>query len=173
MRINVSNQLSSYIQADPLKAFRFLVEIEGEAVGAFSRFSGVRMEVKTIRARSGNDPRGVQEYIPVFTEYEPVTLTKGVFGNNGFMDWIFAAAASSLTGPTGSDLRRTIDVIAMDDAGRRGVIWTLTNAMPIRYELSAMDGSRSEVLTESVTFAIEGVERTVSSLSLFLDASGG
>ncbi len=150
----------------PLRAFRFLVEVDGDEVGAFSQFSGIKMEVRTIQARSGNDGRGVHDIIPVLTAFEPVTLTKGVIGNNEFLNWIFAAAASTKTGPTGKRLLRTLNVIALDDAGNRGVIWSLKDAMPIRYELSPMDGSRSEVLSESVTFAISGVERSVGPLSL-------
>ena len=56
-------------------------------------------------------------------------------------------------------------MVALDDAGNRGVIWTLQDAIPIRYELSPMDSSRSEVLSESVTFDIGGMERTVGPLS--------
>lgn len=146
----------------PLTAFRFRVEIDGKAAGAFSQFSGIKLEVQTVRVRGGSDPRGVQDYIPVMSSYSPVTLTRGVVGSNEFMDWIFSAAASTHSGPSGSNLRRTIDVVALDDQGRRAVTWTLKDAMPIGYELSPMDGSRSEVLTESVTFAIQGVQRTVN-----------
>ena len=51
---------------EPFKAFRFLVEVEsgGVAVAAFTHFSGVKMTVDTVQARSGNDNRGVQDYIP-------------------------------------------------------------------------------------------------------------
>lgn len=164
MQINVPAALKKYIA--PLRAFRFLVEVDGSAVGAFTQFSGIRMEVKTISARSGNDLRGVMDGVPVLTEFAPVTLTRGVIGSNDFLDWIFAAAASTHTGPTGVRLSRTIDVIALDDAGNRGVIWSLEDAMPIRYELSPMDSSRSEVLSESVTFDIGGMERKVGPLSL-------
>ena len=163
MLIKLPNSLRKSI--GPLTAFRFLVEVDGDAVGAFTQFSGIRMEVQTIRARSGSDIRGVQEIVPVMTNFEPVTLTKGVIGNNEFLNWIFAAAASTYTGPTGVNLYRTINVIALDDEGNRGVIWSLKDAMPIRYELSPMDSSRSEVLSESVTFAVRGMERTVGSLS--------
>ncbi|MBE7005318.1 MAG: phage tail protein [Ruminococcaceae bacterium] len=175
MLINMPNALNQYVNRmnDPLKAFRFLIEVDGDAVGAFTQFSGIQMEVQTIQARSGNDDRGVQEYIPVLTSFSPVTLTKGVIGSNEFLNWIFSAAASRDTGPTGNRLYRTINVIALDDAGRRGVIWSLKDAMPIRYELSAMDSSRSEVLTESVTFAIQGMERNVSPLSFLLQTMEG
>ena len=170
MLINLPSSLKKYVE--PLKSFRFLVEVDGDAVGAFTQFSGIRMEVQTIHARSGSDLRGVQDIVPVMTRFEPVTLTKGVIGDNEFLNWIFAAAASTHTGPTGINLFRTINVIALDNAGRRGVIWSLKDAMPIRYELSQMDSSRSEVLSESVTFAVHGMERTVSPLS-FLTMLGG
>ena len=166
MLISLPEALQPYIgaQIGPLKAFRFLVEVDGKAVGAFTQFSGIRMEVKTIEARSGNDRRGVMDSVPVLTTFEPVTLTRGVIGDNEFLDWIFAAAASRHTGPTGVRLERDISVIALDDAGRRGVIWTLEGAMPIRYELSPMDSGRSEVLSESVTFDIGSMERTVGAI---------
>ena len=171
MANNVPAFLSKY--PEPLKAFRFLVEVDGDTVGAFAQFSGIKMQVQTIQARSGSDGRGVQETVPVLTTFSPVTLTKGVIGNNAFLDWIFAASASTHAGPTGTRLYRTINVIALDDAGNRGVIWSMADAMPIGYELSPMDSSRSEVLTESVTFAIHGVERTVSPLSLLLKSTEG
>ena len=146
---------------EPFKAFRFLVEVEnsGAVVAAFTQFSGVKMEVETIQARSGNDGRGVQEYVPVFTRFAPVTLTKGVVGDNDFLDWLFSAAAAANSGPTGSNLYRTINIVALDDQGNRGVVWSLKNALPIGYELAPMDGGRSEVLSESLTFAIPGMER--------------
>ena len=169
-------QIPAYLKSlmsEPLKTFRFLVEVDGVAVGAFSQFSGVKMEMQTIQVRGGNDMRGVQDYIPVMTRFDPVTLTKGVFGHSEFINWIFSAGASMYTGPTGKGLRKSIDVIALDDLANYGVVWTLKDAMPIRYELSPMDGARSEVLTESVTFAITGMSRTVGAVRLLLQALGG
>lgn len=146
---------------EPFKAFRFLVEVEngGVVVAAFAQFSGVKMQVDTVQARSGNDSRGVQEYIPVLTRFAPVTLTKGVVGDNDFLDWLFSAAAGPQSGPSGSNLRRTLNIVALDEKGNRGVTWSLKNALPIGYELTPMDGGRSEVLSESLTFAITGMER--------------
>ena len=52
-----------------------------------------------------------------------------------------------------------LNIVALDDKGNPGVTWSLKNALPIGYELMPMDGSRSEVLSESLTFAITGMER--------------
>jgi phage tail-like protein len=147
--------------AEPFKAFRFLVEVEnsGVVVAAFSSFSGVKIEVQTVKGRTGDDRRGVKSGIPVGTTFAPVTLTRGVVGDNDFLGWLFAAAAGSHTGPSGLGLHRTLNVVALDERGRRGVTWSLKGAMPIGYELAPMDGSRSEVLSESLTFSISGMER--------------
>lgn len=150
--------------SEPFKSFRFLVEVEsgGTVVAAFSQFSGVKVTVETIQVRPGSEGRGVRETIPVLTRFDPVTLTKGVIGDNDFLDWLLSASAGPAEGPKGGDnLYRTINVIALDDRGNRGVSWSLRNALPIGYELTPMDGGRSEVLSESLTFAIAGVERTV------------
>lgn len=146
------------------KSFRFLVEVEsgGVVAAAFSQFSGVKVTVETVETRPGSDPRGVKETVPALTTFAPVTLTKGVIGDNDFIDWLLCAAAGPDEGPKGGDkLYRTINIIALDERGKRGVSWSLKNALPIGYELTPMDASRSEVLSESLTFAISGVKRTV------------
>ena len=147
---------------EPLRSYRFLVEIEGgdsRVTAAFSQFSGVNMTVETIQARAGRDPRGVQGDVPVQTRYEPVTLAKGVVGDYELLDWLYAAAAGNDTGPTGGEsLYRTVRVLALNE-DYKGVIWELKDALPIGYSLSEMDGLRSEMLIESLTLAITGVRR--------------
>ena len=161
---------------DPLRVFQFMVEAEtssgGRIVGAFSEFSGINMTLETVQARSGDDIFGVQEYIPALTRFEPVTLSKGVIGDNEFIEWLFQAAPRPNSQPKGgADLYRNLNVVAWDGLYERGVIWALhgetgvtwvlQNAMPIGYQLGGMDASRSEILVETMTFAITGMDRTI------------
>lgn len=149
------------VHQDPFRSFRFLVELENGAavVAAFSQFSGVKFEVDHVEARGGDDARGVMEAVSTLTRFNPVTLTKGVVGDEAFLDWLFSAAAGSEAGPRPGVGARTINVVALDDRGRRGIVWTLKEAYPIAYELAPMDSGSSAVLSESMTFAIRGVER--------------
>lgn len=158
---NIIEQPVYQARPDPLLNCRFLVEVEsdGAVAAVFTQFSGIKMEVQTIANRYGDDSRGVQEYLPVMTRFQPVTFTRGVIGKLDFLDWIFASAAKLESGPTGEKLRRNLVVIALDERGRRIVSWRLKNALPIGYEISPMDALRAEVLTESITFQITGVER--------------
>ena len=149
---------------DPIQAFRFLVRLgDGSNISAaFSRFSGVKMEMETFQSRDGDDIRGVKDYVPVFTSFAPVTLSKGVIGDNEFIEWLFQAAPRPNSQPKGgADLYRNLNVVAWDGLYERGVIWTLKNAMPIGYQLGGMDASRSEILVETMTFAITGMDRTI------------
>ena len=122
------------VYPEPIQAFRFLVRVEGsqEISAAFCSFSGVRMQVETVQSRGGSDRRGVKESIPVFTSYAPVTLGRGVVGDNEFLEWMLSSSADVHSGPTGERMRRTIDVVTLND----------------------------RVLTERVSFAISGVRRS-------------
>lgn len=137
------------------------MEVSGKstAVAGFSQFSGVSMQTDVIRARSNKDERGVMQTIPVFTGFGPVTLSKGVVGDNDFIDWLFSASAGLEACAKSDNLYRTLIVVALDDNGKRGVEWTLKDALPISYELAPMNGTSSEVLSETLTFAISGVSR--------------
>ncbi len=152
---------------DPLQSFRFLVSIGGgQIAAAFTRLSGIQMQVQTVEGRPGDDNRGVAEILPVTTRFSPVTLSRGVVGDFDFMDWLLSASAGDYTGPSGVNLKRDIDIVAINSQGEPGVTWTLMNAFPIGYELSPMDASRSEVLVENITFANTGLKRTAAAPEL-------
>lgn len=153
-------------ESDPLLSYKFSVSVEEEdgseqVVAAFSQFSGIQMRVETIQARAGSDLRGVQEYIPVLTSFEPVTLSRGVVGDNPFMDWVFEAAAGPITGPGGKKLYKTLTVSALNDTGTGGVLWRMKRVLPIGYAVGEMDSINSGILMESLTLAIGSVEREV------------
>ncbi len=157
--------MSSMIKySHPFLAFRFIIEVKGDGSpvkASFGHFSGIQAETRMIEVRHGSDKRGVMTKIPSLTSYENVSLKKGVIGDNEFFEWILAAMPSSEAGPTGKELRRTIDVVALDGKGNRAITWTLKDAIPTGYQLSPMQSMESSLLTETLQFAISGFTRTV------------
>jgi phage tail-like protein len=136
------------------------VESGGNSVtAAFAQFSGVNMRVDTIQVRTGDDRRGVMDYIPALTTVENVTLSKGVIGDNEFLDWRLSAAPDAVSSPTGLNAYRSINVVAVNGKGERAVSWTLYNALPVSYALSGMDSASNTVLSETITFSITGFKR--------------
>ena len=126
------------VYQDPFRSFRFLVELESGAavVAAFSQFSGVKFEVDHLEARGGDDTRGVMQGISTLTRFAPVTLTKGVVGDEAFLDWLFSAAAGIESGPQPGVSARTINVVALDERGNRGNDCTIMADFPLAYEQS-------------------------------------
>ncbi len=154
--------MANIVYKEPFKAFRFLVEVEGTGqavVAAFTQFSGVRMRTHTVQVRPGSDYRGVAGHVPATTSFENVTFTKGVIGDNEFLEWILSCAPGAVTPPTGKNKYRTLNIVALDEQGRRGIVWSLIDALPVSYELSPMDGGQSTVMTETMEFAIAGFKR--------------
>jgi len=146
----------------PFNAFRFLVYIDlSETVsGAFTGFSGAHMRTRMVKARTGDDPRGVQDNIPGITEYEPITLTKGVIGDSDFLNWMTNANFPRWdSSPLGMNKYRDLRIVALNDKGEKGAVWNVKNATPSGYQLKEMDASSSAVLTESIEFSITGIER--------------
>ena len=159
----------------PFSVYRFVVKLEKPdlVVGAFTSFSGIKMRTQMVQARVGNEPLGVKDNFPGITEYDHVTLSKGVIGDNKFLDWLFnstfpsfdAKTPGTIGAPKGSDSYRNLRVIALTETMEEGIVWTLINAIPAGYTLAPMDASRSEVLVEEIEFAIAGVTRTVQKLN--------
>jgi len=148
----------------PFKAFRFLVEVDGasEISGAFAACSGFRMKTQMVQARSGADFRGVKDNYPGITEYDTVTLSKGVLGDSKFLDWVlmtnFPGTDSS---PNGVKAYQDLRLIALNEQGQPGVVWTLRGATPVSYALKDLDAGQNAVMMESVEFAFTGVFRAV------------
>ena len=161
----MADEVTAVNRDRPFVSYRFLVYIEGESgvKGAFTNFSGIKMSNQMVQARVGNESRGVKDNFPGITEFQHVTLSKGVIGDNEFLDWVFSSTMpDTVTGPQGNNAYRNLRVVALTDTGEEGIAWTLLNAIPAGYTLSPMDASRSEVLTEEIEFAISGVKRVVS-----------
>lgn len=152
---------------EPFRAFRFIVEVEnpqsgeGAKVAAFSQFSGIKMRIDTFEHRFGNESRGAFSNVPGLAHYENVTLSRGVIGDNDFMEWIYTVSPTENDAPTLKNRYRNINIIALDDKGKRAITWTLYNAIPVAYELSPFDGSQSDLLSESIEFAFNGFKRSV------------
>ena len=149
-------------KVEPLKSFRFLVEVEGgqkKIVAAFSQFSGVKMQIETVPVRSGSERRGVLDCVPALTDFQDVTLSRGVIGDEDFLEWIYSVAPGPSAAPTGKHSCRTINVISLDDRGKPAITWSLLDAMPVAYELGGMDSSQSAVLSETLSFTIAGFKR--------------
>lgn len=135
---------------DPLRGFRFLVEIEGIASGAFVRVRGLSRELRHESYREG----GVNDYehkLVTNVTYPVVVLERGL-ALNDLWTWALAAA-------NGNVERKTIWIRLQDEANDKAWAWQVEYALPVKWTASDLDAQASPVVMESLELAHHGLRR--------------
>jgi phage tail-like protein len=134
-------------RTDPFRGFRFLVEIDGIASGAFLRVKGLSREIKLEVRREG----GVNDYehkLMTQVSYPSIILERGLLLQD-LWDWAQSAADGDVT-------RKTICVRLRDEANEKAWSWRIENAFPVKWSSVDMDAQSSVVLIESLELAHHG-----------------
>lgn len=135
---------------DPLRSFRFLVEIEGITSGGFTRVKGLSREVKYESYREG----GVIEYehkLITQVSYPVVILERGL-ALDDLWTWALATA-------DGEVRRRTIRIRLRDEANEPTWAWQIEYALPVKWAASDLDAQTSPVVMESLELAHHGLRK--------------
>ena len=135
---------------DPLRGFRYLVEIDGLVSGAFLRVKGISREVKHESYREG----GVNDYehkLLTQVTYSAVVFERGLVFDD-LWNWALAAA-------DGDARRRTVRVRLLDEGGSRAWAWEIKDALPVKWSSSDLDATASQVVMETLELAHHGLRK--------------
>jgi len=142
--------------ADPLRNFRFRVEIDGIVQLAFSDVTVGEYTVDVVDYRDGTDPPHARK-LSGMTKYGNITLKWGLHVGANALD--LAKWHSDVSAGQISKQRKTVSITVMDEAGQDAARFTVTDAWPTKYNPSALSGKGNEVLIETLELANEGIER--------------
>ena len=137
-------------RSDPLRGFRYLVEMDGLVSGAFLRVKGLSREIRHESYREG----GVNEYehkLLTHVSYPVVVLERGLAFDD-LWRWALAAADGDVT-------RRTVRVRLQDEEGSRAWAWQIEHALPVKWSSSDLDANASHVVIESLELAHHGLRK--------------
>jgi phage tail-like protein len=135
---------------DPLRGFRFLLEIDGITSGGFARVKGISRDVKFESYREG----GVNDYehkLITQVSYPELVLERGL-ALDDLWSWALATA-------DGFAQRKTMRIRLQNESGDVQWAWQIEHAMPVKWSLSDLDAQVSNVVMESITFAHHGLLR--------------
>lgn len=135
---------------DPLRGFRFLLEIEGIASGGFTRVKGLSREVKYESYREG----GVVEYehkLVTQVSFPVLVLERGLALDDL---WKWAQAAAD-----GDVQRKTVWIRLQDEAGDKAWAWQVEFALPVKWTATDLDAQNSQVVMESLELAHHGLRK--------------
>ena len=141
---------------DPLRNYRFRVEIDNIARAGFSEISGLESQIAVVDYREGTDPPHVRK-LSGLTKYSNVTLKYGVTTGADALElykWFRDVSQGQLAGN-----RRNVAIIVQDESGQDRTRFLVSDAWPARYAASALNAQGNEVMIELLELANEGIDR--------------
>ena len=141
---------------DPLRNFRYKVEIEGITQGGFSEVAIGETTIDAVDYREGTDPPHVRK-LSGLTKYGNITLKWGlVLGANALdlFKWHQEISAGQI-----KDKRKKVSIIVQDEAGVDSARFVVSDAWPVKYDPTDLNAKGNEVLVEMLELANEGIER--------------
>ncbi|MBU7005779.1 phage tail protein [Phosphitispora fastidiosa] len=136
---------------DPLRNFRFRIEIDGIQQAGFSDATGFDATVDVIDYREGSDPTHVRK-LSGLTKYGNVTLKWGITDSMEIYNWHKAVI-------DGNVQRKNISIIVVDEAGSDKARWEIVNAWPTKYDPPDFNAKGNDVAIETLEIVHEGMTR--------------
>jgi len=141
---------------DPLRNFRFRLEIDSIARAGFSEVMSAETTIDVVDYREGPDPPHLRK-LSGLTKYGNITLKWGLTVGAGALDliqWHADISAGHI-----ADNRKSVAIIVQDEAGADKARFVISDAWPVKYNPSALNGKGNEVIVELLELANEGIER--------------
>ena len=148
---------------DPYKNFEFKVKWDGRYVAGISKVSALKRSTEVVTHREGGDPSSTHKE-PGRTDYEAITLERGLTQDNAFEQWANQAmeAGTNSSGPA-SDFRKDIVIDIFDEKGKRVLSYKVFRCWISEYQaLPDLDASANTVLIQHIKLENEGWERDVT-----------
>jgi phage tail-like protein len=139
---------------DPLRNFRFQLEIDGITQANFSEVTIGETTTDAVDYREGTDPAHVRK-LDGLTKYGNVTLKWGVTDSLELANWRKAIVDGQI-----QQNRKNIAIVVNDEAGAPKARFTISEAWPMKYQPTALNAKGNEVFVELLELANEGIERT-------------
>lgn len=138
---------------DPLRNFRFRLEIDGLPPVGFSEVVIGATTTETIDYREGTDPTHVRK-LSGMTKYGTVALKAGMTHSLDLFLWHKQVVSGQLKAN-----RRKVLIVVMGEDGVEAARIIVNDAWPIKYQPSDLNAKGNEVLIELLELANEGIER--------------
>ena len=147
---------------DPYKNFKFRVKWDGRYVAGVSKVSAFKRTTEVVKHREGGDPSSSRKS-PGRTEFEAVTLERGVTHDREFEQW--AAKVWNFGAGLGAeaslkDFRKDVIVEVYNEAGQLALAYKVFRCWVSEYQaLPDLDANANAVAIQHLKLENEGWER--------------
>ncbi len=147
---------------DPYKNFKFRVKWDGRYVAGISKVSALKRMTEVVKHREGGDPSSSRKS-PGRTEYEAITLERGVTHDPEFEKWAnkvwnFGAALGAEVSL--KDFRKDLILEVYNEAGQVAVAYKIYRCWVSEFQaLADVDANANAVNIQHLKLENEGWER--------------
>jgi len=139
---------------DPLRNFRFRLEIDDLQIAGFSEVLIGAAATDVVDYREGTDPPYVRK-LSGLTKFGNIVLKRGVTPSLDLFHWHRQIVNGQLL-----NSRRQVAIVVQDESGQDQARFVVRDAWPVKYDPSDLNGKGNEVFIELLELANEGIERT-------------
>jgi phage tail-like protein len=147
---------------DPYKNHKFRVKWDGRYVAGVSKMSALKRTTEAVKHREGGDP-STSRKSPGRTEYEAVTLERGVTHDKEFEQWankVWDTQAGLGAEVSLADFRKDVVIEVYNEAGQLAIAYHLFRCWPSEYQaLPEMDANANAVAIQTLKLENEGWKR--------------
>lgn len=157
---------------DPYRQFKFRLVWDGRCVAGVSKVSALTRTTQVVTHRAGGDPTAPRR-MPGQSEYEAITLERGVTHDAAFVTWADkvwdyhnTAADDGAGGDAGfaavslTDFRKDVVLEVYNEAGQKVMAYNVYRCWPSEFvALPELDGNGGAVAIQSLKLENEGWER--------------
>jgi phage tail-like protein len=151
---------------DPYKNFKFRVKWDGAYVAGISKVSALKRTTEVVKHRDGGDP-STSHKSPGRTEYEAITLERGVTHDLAFQQWANkvwdyqnAQAQNADQEVSLADFRKDVIIDFFNEAGQKVISYHVYRCWVSEYQaLPDLDANANAVAIQHVKLENEGWDR--------------
>jgi phage tail-like protein len=150
---------------DPYKNFKFRVKFDTAYVAGVSKVTGLKRTTQVVTHRVGGDSSSSRKS-PGRTEYDPITLERGVTHDLEFQNWankVWHIGQGLGTEVSLADFRKNIQLELYNEAGQLAIRYLIYRCWVSEYQaMPDLDANANAVAIEHVKLENEGWERDAS-----------
>ena len=147
---------------DPYKNFKFRVRWDGRYVAGISKVGMLKRTTEVVKHREGGDPSSSRKS-PGRTEYDPITLERGVTHDTEFEQWankVWNFGSGLGAEVSLKDFRKDITIDFYNEAGQLALSYKVFRCWVSEYQsLPDLDANANAVAIQHLKLENEGWER--------------
>jgi phage tail-like protein len=147
---------------DPYKNFKFRLKWDGKYVAGISKMSALKRTTEVVKHREGGDPSSSRK-MPGRTEYEAITLERGVTHDTEFEKWankVWNYGSGLGSESSLRDFRKDVIVEVYNEAGQLAIAYKVYRCWVSEFQaLPDMDANANAVAIARLKLENEGWER--------------